>query len=106
MFIDTMLSRIMTMYTKSSILCQLNSGLFRAAVPSGASTGVYEALELRDKDPAEYLGKGMFDTLFGCSAYGHKFNVYQPHVSVGVVYNLTFLVYAILILALKRRYTV
>ena len=33
-------------------------GLFRAAVPSGASTGVYEALELRDKDPTAYLGKG------------------------------------------------
>lgn len=34
-------------------------GLFRAAVPSGASTGIYEALELRDKDPARYLGKGV-----------------------------------------------
>merc|ERR1712224_408103 len=32
--------------------------LFRAAVPSGASTGVYEALELRDKDANRYLGKG------------------------------------------------
>ena len=32
--------------------------VFRAAVPSGASTGVYEALELRDKDPQRYLGKG------------------------------------------------
>ena len=32
--------------------------LFRAAVPSGASTGVYEALELRDKDPQRFLGKG------------------------------------------------
>lgn len=32
--------------------------VFRAAVPSGASTGVYEALELRDKDPKRYLGKG------------------------------------------------
>jgi enolase len=32
--------------------------LFRAAVPSGASTGIYEALELRDKDPKRYLGKG------------------------------------------------
>ena len=30
----------------------------RAAVPSGASTGVYEACELRDGDPARYLGKG------------------------------------------------
>jgi len=37
----------------------LSSGLFRAAVPSGASTGIYEALELRDKDPKAYLGKGL-----------------------------------------------
>nr|ABF60009.1 enolase B [Acipenser baerii] len=34
-------------------------GLFRAAVPSGASTGIYEALELRDGDKARYLGKGV-----------------------------------------------
>lgn len=34
-------------------------GLFRAAVPSGASTGIYEALEMRDKDPMAYLGKGV-----------------------------------------------
>ena len=32
--------------------------LFRAAVPSGASTGIYEALELRDKDANRFLGKG------------------------------------------------
>jgi enolase len=31
----------------------------RAAVPSGASTGVYEALELRDDDKTRYLGKGV-----------------------------------------------
>jgi len=30
----------------------------RAAVPSGASTGEHEAVELRDGDPARYLGKG------------------------------------------------
>lgn len=36
--------------------CEL--GLFRAAVPSGASTGVYEALELRDKEGKRYWGKG------------------------------------------------
>lgn len=35
-----------------------SSGLFRAAVPSGASTGVHEALELRDGDKSRYLGKG------------------------------------------------
>uniref|UniRef100_A0A8C0JGJ4 Enolase n=1 Tax=Chelonoidis abingdonii TaxID=106734 RepID=A0A8C0JGJ4_CHEAB len=33
-------------------------GCFRAAVPSGASTGIYEALELRDGDKSRYLGKG------------------------------------------------
>ena len=31
----------------------------RAAVPSGASTGEHEAVELRDGDPASYLGKGV-----------------------------------------------
>ncbi len=31
----------------------------RAIVPSGASTGVFEAVELRDGDPARYLGKGV-----------------------------------------------
>jgi enolase len=31
----------------------------RAAVPSGASTGAHEALELRDGEPARYLGKGV-----------------------------------------------
>merc|ERR1719456_827834 len=34
------------------------TALFRAAVPSGASTGVYEALELRDGDKSRLLGKG------------------------------------------------
>jgi len=34
-------------------------GTFRAAVPSGASTGIYEALELRDGDKNRYLGKGV-----------------------------------------------
>lgn len=31
----------------------------RASVPSGASTGEHEALELRDQDPARYFGKGV-----------------------------------------------
>lgn len=34
-------------------------GVFSAMVPSGASTGVYEALELRDGDQSAYLGKGV-----------------------------------------------
>lgn len=38
----------------------LEDGSFgRAAVPSGASTGAHEALELRDKDQDRYLGKGV-----------------------------------------------
>jgi len=38
----------------------LASGAFgRAAVPSGASTGVHEAVELRDGDEKRYLGKGV-----------------------------------------------
>ena len=45
------LSRFLTVFF-------LFSGLYRAAVPSGASTGIYEALELRDKDPKRFLGKG------------------------------------------------
>jgi len=32
---------------------------YTAAVPSGASTGIYEALELRDGDKANYMGKGV-----------------------------------------------
>ena len=35
-----------------------NGSFGRALVPSGASTGVHEALELRDGDKSRYLGKG------------------------------------------------
>ena len=36
-----------------------NGARFHAAVPSGASTGSYEALELRDNDPSRYHGNGV-----------------------------------------------
>ncbi|KAL5966296.1 Enolase [Taenia solium] len=36
-----------------------NKGFFRAAVPSGASTGIHEALELRDGDKSAYRGLGV-----------------------------------------------
>ena len=40
--------------------CFVDGGLLgRAIVPSGASTGAYEALELRDGDAKVYLGKGV-----------------------------------------------
>ncbi len=43
---------------------RLESGAFgRAAVPSGASTGAREAIELRDKDPARYGGKGVLNAV-------------------------------------------
>lgn len=42
----------------------LESGVIgRAAVPSGASTGSREAIELRDKDPKRYLGKGVLQAV-------------------------------------------
>lgn len=55
----------------------------RAAVPSGASTGVHEAVELRDGDKAYYLGKGVTkavsnvntiiaEALFGVSVFEQK----------------------------------
>ncbi len=37
--------------------------LGRAAVPSGASTGAHEAVELRDNDPKTYLGKGVLNAV-------------------------------------------
>lgn len=55
----------------------------RAAVPSGASTGVHEAVELRDGDKSYYLGKGVLnavanvntviaDALIGASVFDQK----------------------------------
>jgi len=49
-------------------------GLFRAAVPSGASTGVHEALELRDNDKSNYHGKGVL------KAVGHINTTLGPEV--------------------------
>lgn len=44
--------------------CILNDRtLGRASVPSGASTGSFEALELRDKDASKYLGRGVLQAV-------------------------------------------
>jgi enolase len=52
---------------------QLDNGLRTvAAVPSGASTGEHEALELRDGDPHRYLGKGVL------KAVGHIREIIAP----------------------------
>lgn len=56
----------------------------RAAVPSGASTGMYEAVELRDGDKEKYLGKGVLkavqnvndtiaEELIGCNVYDQTY---------------------------------
>jgi len=44
-----------------TVECELETaqGIFSAMVPSGASTGKHEALELRDGDKSRYLGKGV-----------------------------------------------
>jgi enolase len=42
---------------------QTSSGFGRGAVPSGASTGVHEACELRDGDKARFLGKGVLQAV-------------------------------------------
>lgn len=34
-------------------------GVFRTSIPSGASTGIHEALEIRDHDPKRFHGKGV-----------------------------------------------
>lgn len=41
----------------------VNGILGRAAVPSGASTGIHEAVELRDGDKSVYLGKGVLNAV-------------------------------------------
>ncbi len=44
--------------------CHLKSGAFgRAIVPSGASTGEHEAVELRDGDDSRYMGKGVLQAV-------------------------------------------
>ena len=61
----------------------VNGVLGRAAVPSGASTGIHEAVELRDGDKSVYLGKGVLkavenvntvinDALNGMDIYNQK----------------------------------
>ena len=49
------------------VLC--NGMLGRAAVPSGASTGAHEAVELRDGDKARYLGKGTLKAVANVARY-------------------------------------
>src|SRR5215467_7259839 len=56
--------------------CTLDNGVFgRSIVPSGASTGEHEALELRDGDKKRYLGKGVL------KAVGNVNDIIAPALS-------------------------
>src|SRR5207253_1057036 len=46
----------------------------RAGIPSGASTGAHEAVELRDGDTARYLGKGVRRAVEAVNGGGHAAN--------------------------------
>lgn len=46
-----------------------DGSIHRAAVPSGASTGIYEALELRDGDKSRFLGKGVLKACENVNTY-------------------------------------
>ena len=51
---------------------ELDSGAMgRAAVPSGASTGAHEAVELRDGDKKRYGGKGVLKAVAGGERRDH-----------------------------------
>ena len=62
----------------------LDSGVMgRAAVPSGASTGTREAVELRDGDKKRYLGKGVLQGRGACAqgAEGRRHRTWMPRTS-------------------------
>ena len=54
-----------------------DGSLGRAAVPSGASTGTHEAVELRDGDKKRYLGKGVRKAVEAVN--GEIFDAHQRH---------------------------
>ena len=80
----------------------LSNGAFgRAAVPSGASTGKHEAIELRDNDSLRYLGKGVkkavenvntiiADAIIGLDAFNQK-NIDDAMISLDGTSNKSYL---------------
>jgi enolase len=80
----------------------LSNGAFgRAAVPSGASTGKHEAIELRDNDSLRYLGKGVkkavenvntiiADAIIGLDAFNQK-NIDDTMISLDGTSNKSYL---------------
>lgn len=49
----------------------INGVLGRASVPSGASTGIHEAVELRDGDETKFLGKGVLNAVNNVNTHIH-----------------------------------
>ena len=62
--------------------------LGRAAVPSGASTGIHEAVELRDNDKKKYVGKGVLKAVknvnetAGVNVIKHITRVFYDNIAV------------------------
>src|SRR5687768_12747056 len=66
-----------------------NNGSYgRAAVPSGASTGAHEAVELRDKDDHVYLGKGVLNAVNNVNTVIQEALVGQPVFDQAALDNL------------------
>lgn len=69
------------MPTVSADVILENGVIGSASVPSGASTGVNEALELRDKDPLRYFGKGVQKAVYNVN------NIIAPQLVGKSVYD-------------------
>ncbi len=69
------------MPTVSADVILENGVIGSASVPSGASTGVNEALELRDKDPLRYFGKGVQKAVYNVN------NIITPQLVGKSVYD-------------------
>lgn len=63
-----------------------DDGLFRSEVPSGASTGIHEALELRDNDKSKYHGKSVFKAINNIN------NIIGPELIKVLKINIFFLI--------------
>ncbi len=64
----------------------LNNGILgRAAVPSGASTGVYEALELRDSTSSKFLGKGVLQAIKNINTKIKPLLINQPIADIKAI---------------------
>ena len=73
-----------------------NGLLGRAAVPSGASTGIHEAVELRDDDKSRFMGKGVIKAVDNVNdIIAEKIrglDVFEPIINQNLVL-MQFLVY-------------